>query len=659
MSSSAPLALELPPVSIGSVCAARPSVDDLVASVPLFRHLKIDAPLRELVASFVYRDVSPGDVVVRRRDASDGIYLLLAGRVEVRVDGMPLARLGPGEVFGEMSLFGEATRSAEVVAMEPGLSAFLDRRVLEAALTKVPRLATNLMRALTERIRTQNGMLLSLRLAPPPSIGPRSAMGTSAERGDDGGSAPVTTAERLALLGSVPMFAEVSDARFLGRVANALEPLAVPAGTTLFREGDPGDRLYLVVEGTLRVHLDDLALARLCPGDHVGEMALLDGAPRSAAVTTTTACRFLTLAQAPFFAAIAQAPAVARSILASLSGRIRKTNRIVADAEPGDASPTDFFPETGAESPWQRDPATGRWHMPLSRTIADEVAAVTPAEPTAAEGFAEALRSDADALQNALLARREAEPSNDPSFDRLLGLVDALMARRRSPLSPRKAHHALAEALHRDVLHAKKPIELRIVLASPTARKELGDFLAVARLVRDAGFAVAPHLLVVRWENWVDVATASLDERRAAFAACVDDVRAAACASGLDARVTAIDVEIAASLGDVRAPSDFLEIFGRVARAAEDVASADTALARNLTWITGFYGRQASLGRLGPVQPTFDLAVRIAIGRRAETMGSDGLALFLTSELGQRFVACYDTSLPTLNIVLGECADVG
>lgn len=93
----------------------------------------------------------------------------------------------------------------------------------------------------------------------------------------------VTTAE---VLGKVELFRGLSP-KGLERVAAIAAEELHGAGHTLFREGDPGDRLYVVVEGKTRISrqlpgMGEEALAVLGPGAAFGEMALIDEAPRSA-----------------------------------------------------------------------------------------------------------------------------------------------------------------------------------------------------------------------------------------------------------------------------------------------------------------------------------------------------------------------------------------
>jgi hypothetical protein len=95
----------------------------------------------------------------------------------------------------------------------------------------------------------------------------------------------------------------------LEAVARRTTWITVPAGTVVIREGDPGDRFYVIASGAVRVdrngrHLRDIATA----GDSFGEIALLRGVPRTATVTTTEETVLLTIDRAPFLAAVIRHP---------------------------------------------------------------------------------------------------------------------------------------------------------------------------------------------------------------------------------------------------------------------------------------------------------------------------------------------------------------
>ena len=104
-----------------------------------------------------------------------------------------------------------------------------------------------------------------------------------------------------------------------------------PARQTVFQEGEPGDHLLVVMHGRVKVSLasqegKEAILSILEPGDVFGEMALLDGEPRSATVTTMEKCSFLVLLRRDFLPFLERNPQVAFKLLAALSRRLRATN---------------------------------------------------------------------------------------------------------------------------------------------------------------------------------------------------------------------------------------------------------------------------------------------------------------------------------------------
>jgi MFS family permease len=104
------------------------------------------------------------------------------------------------------------------------------------------------------------------------------------------------------LVDEVPMFVPLSLAA-KERLATKLLPLDVPAGETIVRAGDVGDRFYIVDSGTVRIGLgqDEKESG---PGDYFGEIALLRDVPRTATVTAATATRLYALERADFLAAV-------------------------------------------------------------------------------------------------------------------------------------------------------------------------------------------------------------------------------------------------------------------------------------------------------------------------------------------------------------------
>ena len=96
-------------------------------------------------------------------------------------------------------------------------------------------------------------------------------------------SAPVPHVQ-IELLRSVPIFSGLSGPALEG-VAHQLAPTTAPAGTVVIRQGDPGDRYYLIADGTLAVNRDGVDVATIGRGQGFGEIALISDSPRTASVT--------------------------------------------------------------------------------------------------------------------------------------------------------------------------------------------------------------------------------------------------------------------------------------------------------------------------------------------------------------------------------------
>ena len=128
--------------------------------------------------------------------------------------------------------------------------------------------------------------------------------------------------EKLDLLHSIPLFDRL-DGKHLKRLGMLTEEVDVAAGKVLIRQGELGDEMMVIVDGTVTVERDGATINALKPGDFFGEIALIDRGPRTATVTADTPCRLLVINHRDFRSLIDEFPEVAAEVLVTLAHRLR------------------------------------------------------------------------------------------------------------------------------------------------------------------------------------------------------------------------------------------------------------------------------------------------------------------------------------------------
>ncbi len=135
-----------------------------------------------------------------------------------------------------------------------------------------------------------------------------------------------TTKDIVSRLANVPLFSDCSQ-RDLQTVARAVREISHPAGTVIAREGEPGIGLFILLDGTAEVSIGGRKKATLGPGEFFGEIALLDGGPRTATVTAKTNVNLLGLTEWVFRGLMSEHPSIALKTLQQMAGRLRAATK--------------------------------------------------------------------------------------------------------------------------------------------------------------------------------------------------------------------------------------------------------------------------------------------------------------------------------------------
>jgi CRP-like cAMP-binding protein len=239
---------------VDEIAGRRVTRIERLGRVPLFGALRVDA-LEQAAAALVLVELPAGAEVVRQDDRNAQRWFLVEdGMADVLVDGWHVSTLRPGSSFGEKALLRSVPRAATVRARTPLRLQALDRQPFLAAATGAP----------------------------------------SGAVAEPGRGMPHAPAEPAGLLRVVPLLTGLEQ-RTLEELAALGHERTVPAGEDVVREGQPADRLYVLLEGKAAVYSGQRLLRALAPSDHFGEIALLHHVPRTATVRGVTDLRLFSL----------------------------------------------------------------------------------------------------------------------------------------------------------------------------------------------------------------------------------------------------------------------------------------------------------------------------------------------------------------------------
>lgn len=272
-----------------------------LSRLPLFTPLPADA-LAALADVMHPESIADGEVLFRKGDAGGAMYLIVSGVVQVVLENdqtgelQVLRQLGAGAALGDMSLIDQEPRTATVIAISPTeLLTLYSQDFLDI----VQALGSNILEELKD-------IAANLR------------------------------ARKIDLLKQIPLFEGLPD-ELLEQLATKMVADSLNDGETLFRKGDPGNAMYVITRGWVKITTVDsqggeLMLNQCGPGESIGEMSLLDEEPRSASVTAIAPAEVLELSREDLFEVLAAYPSLARHMLRKLSARMRFSTTYIEQA---------------------------------------------------------------------------------------------------------------------------------------------------------------------------------------------------------------------------------------------------------------------------------------------------------------------------------------
>jgi CRP-like cAMP-binding protein len=264
-----------------------------LADVPLLTGIPRNE-LEEVARVMRTVELQPGDVLFRQGEEADGLHVLEQGLVQAcrRLPGgseLEYARLGPGDVLGEIPLLDGGLRSGTVRALEPTRALFLARADFTALVSRLHPTAFAIKRQILEhacrRLRLSHSALVDT-LGGGPAEGAGRLEHLQEAGPDDFPEGQLPAGEYVLRL---PFFRSYGEPEF-AELVRSCRLAVVPAGSSIVAEGSSASACYITLNGAieevLRRHANSIRV-RLCgPGRAFGYVGLIDGLPSSLSVVT-------------------------------------------------------------------------------------------------------------------------------------------------------------------------------------------------------------------------------------------------------------------------------------------------------------------------------------------------------------------------------------
>lgn len=281
-------------------------------------------------------DYQSGETVFRQGDPGHTMYIIQSGSVEVsqHKDGLEsiIAIRGKGDFFGELALLKEGMRSTTATAISRTRLIPLTKDIVIDRLKRDPYMSFNLLRKLIQRIQRAHDRYRKKWREDAASrdtsvAHPRNALAFPQAAATDEGRETLDEVRRF----TENLFIACSTANM------TYYRYHVKPGGTVFRKGDSGNNMFLVLSGTVGVSDGEIEDKKLIdtigPGDFFGEMALIANIPRSATITALESTELIAIDKLRFLESIHNKPELAIAVINALIARLAYLEKVIADPD--------------------------------------------------------------------------------------------------------------------------------------------------------------------------------------------------------------------------------------------------------------------------------------------------------------------------------------
>jgi CRP/FNR family transcriptional regulator, cyclic AMP receptor protein len=294
-----------------------------LGNVKMFSELS-SADLKRVSRLAEARFCRDGSVIIRAGSSTDSraFFAVVEGRARVQTPSGHTRMLETNESFGELALLDAAPRSATVSATGDTRLACIRGAAFRRLLRDDPSVASAVLRSLVATVRDIQDE--SAGAAEDTGRLSRGGAPVHSEFGEDWS---LLRDDAVRILATVPLFQTLSK-KHLRRIAAWVRLHTHPDGSVVVTKGAPGGYFHIIVDGMAHV-VATRGDSTLGPGDYFGELALVDGAPRSAQVIAEGTLTTLQISRTSFSSLLREEPAVTLGLIQGLVVMIRSLQQPV------------------------------------------------------------------------------------------------------------------------------------------------------------------------------------------------------------------------------------------------------------------------------------------------------------------------------------------
>ncbi|WP_239619273.1 Npt1/Npt2 family nucleotide transporter [Cohnella mopanensis] len=263
--------------------------------------------------------------IITEMDTGDSLYLIKQGTMGIYQRMVKIGELSANECVGEMAVISHGPRSATIIAEEDTELYRLTSQAFYDLLFERTEIALEMMKLLSRRLRSMNARIPVSEV----TLAAEHEAAATVELDHDHSQNEVqesneTIVRRMLTLQRIGLFAHCSQTDFL-HLAHMVKESVYEAGEPICRIGEDGDTLFGIIEGQVQVHKGSESLASLGVGQSFGEMAIIDGEPRSADCKAVTRTVLIQLSREQVIAFCFQRIEVLKGIIRVLAERFQQS----------------------------------------------------------------------------------------------------------------------------------------------------------------------------------------------------------------------------------------------------------------------------------------------------------------------------------------------